>query len=178
VHWASADLAAAYQDFSCEGLWGRPVQAPPEWADLRTNRLARFERRIALVDGAWLVIVDHLQSHPGQPVRISLRHTTVEMRISQATAHVDLAGDLAKARLWWWSDHPATLSVAPWHHSELGRMLQLDMTAPVEQVNVLWALQLAQPNTEFSPAPAEAGALPAALQLGARRLVLPSHPGT
>ena len=178
VHWASADLAAAYQDFSCEGLWGRPVQAPPAWAGLRKNRLARFERRIALVDGVWLVIVDHLQSHPGQPVRISLRHTTVEMRVSQAAAHVDLAGDLAKARLWWWSDQPAALTVAPWHHSELGRMLRLNVTSPVGQLNVIWALQITRPEAGFAPAPAAAGALPDALQLGARRLILPSHSET
>ncbi len=172
VHRAGADLSAAYQDFSCEGLWGHPVQAPPEWTSLIKNRLARFERRLALVDGAWLVIVDLLQSHPGRPVRVSLRHTTVDVRVSLAPSHVDLAGDQAKARLWWWNDQPAALTVAPWHHSELGRMLRLDVTAPVEQLTVVWALQIVRRDAGFSPAPAMAGRLPEALQLGPRRLPL------
>jgi len=172
VTWASAELAAAYQDYSCEGLWGHPVQAQAQWEGLRKDRLARFTRRVSLVDGAWLVIIDHLEAHPGRPVRISLRQTTVEMRIRQEAAYVDLNGDLAKARLWWWSDLPATLSVTPWHHSELGRMLKLDVTEPVECLNVIWALQLNRPAAAFAPAPAEPDGLPKALQLGERRLAL------
>jgi hypothetical protein len=51
-------------------------------------------------------------------------------------------------------------------------MLRLDVTAPVEQLNVVWALHIARPEAGLAPSPAAAGGLPMALQLGPRRLSL------
>lgn len=121
----SADLTLAYRDFSIEGMWGCKITVPPQWQNIKLDRLKKYIRSVQLKDGNIIILEDEIQSHTGDTIDLEWHFGTHANITIDKQGKVILEKGRALMNISLLSSDDVGFSVIPAHYSEDGKFLTL-----------------------------------------------------